>query len=218
MALLYPNVHSESEGDAHLVDAFQGAVKVGGQEVGGEVDAGEEPFWEGEAETRGEFPRVEATEGSGGGTGGDGCEGMAGCEGELYAGLIAPLGVEVEGERKGEVESKGGVVPFNCFIQFIGRGGVAVVDEIGVEWWVGFGVLSRGGVDVSVEAQADVHSVGWGGGEGYVQPYTCSEQGGGNPIGAEGCQGAHGGDEGVPSGRLGVLIAGRLGGGQGVQG
>ena len=173
MALLYPNVHSESEGDAHLVDAFQGAVKVGGQEVGGEVDAGEEPFGE---------------------------------------------GVEVEGERKGEVESKGGVVPFNCFIQFIGRGGVAVVDEIGVEWWVGFGVLSRGGVDVSVEAQADVHSVGWGGGEGYVQPYTCSEQGGGNPIGAEGCQGAHGGDEGVPSRCLGVLIAGRLGGGQGVQG
>ena len=124
VALLYPNVHSESECDAHLVDAFQGAVKVGGQEVGGEVDAGEEPFGEGEAETRGEFPRVEATEGSGRGTGGDGCEGVARCEGELYAGLIAPLGVEVEGERKGEVESKGGVVPFNCFIQFIGRGGV----------------------------------------------------------------------------------------------
>ena len=142
-----------------MVDAFQGAVKVGGQEVGGEVDAGEEPFGEGEAETRGEFPRVEATEGSGGGTGGDGCEGVAGCEGELYAGFIAPLGVEVEGERKGEVEPKGGVVPLDSFIQFIGRGAVAVgrgavavVDKIGVERRVGFCVLSRGGIDVSVEA------------------------------------------------------------------
>lgn len=35
---------------------------------------------------------------------------------------------------------------------------------------------------------------------------------------AYGREGAHGGDEGVPSRCLGVLIAGWLGGGQGVQG